>query len=100
MTNQKTHLKNRDLMIGSLISEIFGPDDRIQQNMDNFLKEPVPLDMQGQVSFASWDEYNKNHVVAGSRQEILKNESPMEKYGMGILFPEAGSNEEERNEDQ
>jgi hypothetical protein len=82
------HLQHRRWMSSALVREIFGPGGRYATWPDNLYAEAVPINItQGHV-FETWDDYNKRYTEEGSGNEIIKDEAPSRRYGVGILFPE------------
>lgn len=92
MSNQITpedHLKNRQWMVAALAGEIYGPGGRYSGWQNELYKQPEEIAVTDGYVFPSWDEYNlKRHVQAGSKEEILKEEAPTKRYGVGLLFPD------------
>ncbi len=82
------HLENREWMVASLSGEIFGPGGRFQGWKNDLYAESPEIDLQPEHVFENWEDYNRRYVQALSREEILKEESPLRHYGVGILFPD------------
>ena len=82
------HLKNRQWIASSLVREIFGPGGLYEGWCADHYSPEVPIDVDADtLDFETRDSYNARHVVNGSQQEILKDEAPSKRYGVGILFP-------------
>jgi hypothetical protein len=85
----ETHLENREWMAAALAGEIFGPGGRFASWKNDLYKTAEEIAPADGFTFDSWDEYNqKRHVQAQTREEILKDEPPSKRYGVGLLFPE------------
>jgi len=70
------HIKNRQIIINEIRKELVGPS--------NIGKE---LDTSKKVEFPSWKEAKGPWVDKKTKQEILINDLPAKRYGVGILFP-------------
>lgn len=92
------HLANRKWIASALVREIFGPGGRYAGWTDKFYADAVQVEPKAGLIFENWDDYNKRHVVATSGQEIIKDESPTRRYGVGILFPD--DDEESKDADK
>lgn len=99
MTVTKQHIKDRAWVKESLINEIYGPKNydvlREYQNFDE-------IELCNGFEFNGWDDYNKIHYDRKSKEEILKEEPPIEKFGVGILYPkivESSTNESDELEE-
>ncbi len=95
------HLDNRTKLLASIAGEIFGPGSRFDTPSGDLLSPGTEIDITKSQSFADWEGYNEKYqgirpVVKGTGEEILQNESPLIRYGMGILFPKTndGTNDE------
>ena len=95
------HLENRTKLLASIAGEIFGPGSRFDTPSGDLLSPGTEVDITKPQSFVDWESYNEKYqgirpIVKGTREEILQNESPLLRYGMGILFPktEDGANDE------
>lgn len=71
------HAANRDIILGQLRRELVGPDPA-----GAFLDATKPL------AFTSWDEYRKPHYQEADGEEILIDQTPTQRYGVGVLFPQ------------
>ena len=93
------HLKNREWMASALAREIHGPS-RFPGWKDDlygecFTMEPVPSlvvaheDYYLELENTSGQTFylEKRHVKKSNGEEILKDESPSKRYGVGLLFP-------------
>ena len=95
MSKPADHFNNRQKVLEFLVREIHGP---------SFQGKPLTIpgdeiDCSGTLNFQSWDEYSKSFVQAESRQEILKEEPPSKKYGVGVLFPDEEDDSVAESED-
>jgi hypothetical protein len=86
--NNNTHLSNRDWIVSALAGEIFGPGGRFKEFKNDLYAPAVELEPRTGQIFEGWDEYNARYVHAGDREEILKEEAPSRRYGVGLLFPD------------
>jgi len=90
--------KSRDFMLNSLISEVFGPE---------LIMEPEGkgIDVSKDLQFSK-DEINNisnPYYDVVNKQEILTSETPLNKYGCGVLYPvnhNETSDNEIKNNDQ
>jgi hypothetical protein len=95
----KSHLENRQWMVAALAGEIFGPGGRFAGWKNDLYKRAEEIDPVEGFVFSSWDEYNrKRHVQSETDQEILKDEPPSKRYGVGLLFPEEAGISDRREE--
>jgi hypothetical protein len=103
MTQQEKlqrHLTNRDKFIAAIASEVFGPGSVFDLG-DMLLAEPTAFDLTKPVVFEKWEDYSKvRPVVDGTGEEILRDERPSSRFGMGILFPELDEAARENIEEQ
>lgn len=95
------HLENRTKLLASIAGEIFGPGSRFDTSSGDLLSPGTEVDITKPQSFGDWESYNEKYqgirpIVKGTGEEILQNESPLLRYGMGILFPktENGTHDE------
>lgn len=94
-----THLKNREWMASALAGEIHGPgrfpewkDDLYG---DNHELEPTPgMEIKHEDYYLEVTDKRKKtfsiprrHIRKSTGEEILKEESPSKRYGVGMLFP-------------
>jgi Helicase conserved C-terminal domain len=86
--NINSHLGNRKWMASALVREIFGPGGRYEGWTDNLYSATSKIERPDGKVFDNWDEYNQRCVDSKSGQELLKDEPPSKRYGVGILFPE------------
>lgn len=95
------HLKNRRSLLAAVAGEIFGPDSSVANGEEGPMAPAIEIDISKPIALSSWEEYRKRHVVLGSKEEILKDEKPSSRYGLGMLFPDlskSGSDESENND--
>ena len=74
-------------MASTLAREIFGPGGKYAEKCDDYYSKATEITPTPNYMFPNWDEYNKRHIDGETCQEILKNEAPTRRYGVGILFP-------------
>lgn len=92
----ETHLENRRRLIASVAGEIFGPGSKFDNGTALLGAEPTPFKLEEEIVFEDWASYSKARPVsAGTNEEILKEERPSSRYGMGILFPKTESDIED-----
>jgi len=76
MATQQKNLQNRNWLVGRLYSELIGPDPSGQ---------PLEINSDGS-TFLKWDDFRKPKKQSNG-EEILWQDSPMKRYGAGVLFP-------------
>ena len=86
------HLSNREWMASALADEIHGPG-RFPGWKNDLYTTPEVIEPTTKIEISAVDFYNKRHVRLSTKEEILKEEPPSKKYGVGMLFPR--ENEEE-----
>jgi len=87
------HLGNREWMAAALAGEVFGPGGRFDGWKNDLYCEASKISVSPSQIFASWDEYNRRYVDLDTGEEILKDESPSKKYGVGLLYPDDDAEE-------
>jgi hypothetical protein len=89
------HITNRRKLLAAIAGEIFGPGSSFDEGDATLLTGAKEFDVNGRIEFPGWSEYSAvRPVVLGTGQEILKDERPLGRYGLGVLFPEVeGDNE-------
>lgn len=93
-TDIQQHLKNRKRFLAAIAGEIFGPNSQFDEKGESLLLPAMEYDVTKPIQFKDWKSYFEvRPVVAGSGEEILQDERPVARYGMGILFPK--TNEED-----
>jgi hypothetical protein len=94
------HLTNRDALLAAIAGEVFGPGSALGCG-ETLLAEPKAFDLTKPVEFEKWEDYSKvRPVVDGTGEEILRDERPSSRFGMGILFPELDDAAREKVEEQ
>lgn len=73
MTN---HVANRAVILEQLRRELVGEDPA-----------GTPLDVDKPITFSSWEEYRRPHYQEANGGEILVDQTPTQRYGIGVLFP-------------
>jgi hypothetical protein len=94
------HLENRRLLLAAVAGEIFGPDSSLNTREQTLMGDAVEIDISKPIKFSSWEDYRKRHIVLGSKEEILKDEKPSSRYGLGMLFPDLSSSTSDKSEDE
>ncbi|MCX8511931.1 MAG: hypothetical protein ORN83_09230, partial [Chthoniobacteraceae bacterium] len=85
----ETHIENRAKLLAAIACEIFGPGSSFDGKVDTLMTGAKEFDIEGDISFSSWKDYSDvRPVVKGTGEEILKEERPLGRYGLGVLFPE------------
>jgi hypothetical protein len=98
--NLNRHLANRDKLIAAIAGEVFGPGSRFHKS-ETLLAQPTPFDINYPVVFEKWEDYGKvRPVVKETFEEILKDERPTSRFGMGILFPKEDEHVRQAHEEQ
>lgn len=85
---QIDHTTNRDFLFLELRREIMGPSCKGK-----------PFNCADEIVCDDRDIYYASHVQADSFNEIVKGESPRRRYGLGVLYPEEYTPEEEDPEE-
>src|SRR5215208_3440069 len=70
------HIVNRERVISSLKEELIGPSPQGEE-----------LDCTKEIVFADAAESYKPWRQAGSGEEILQRDAPLNRYGAGVLYP-------------
>src|SRR5437016_3397900 len=70
------HIANRERIISSLREELIGPSPQGEE-----------LDCTKEIVFADASESYKPWRQAGSGEEILQRDAPLNRYGAGVLYP-------------
>jgi hypothetical protein len=88
------HLENREWLVAALCGEVFGPGGVCSGWKNDLYGAAKPLathEISSPLKFDSWREWNsfthERHIDGTSREEIIKDEPPSNRYGVGILFP-------------
>lgn len=85
-TPLSTHLANREWMAAALAGEIHGPG-RFPGWKDDLYGEVCPVELHSGMEMDSDAFYKLRHVRKSTGEEILKEEPPSKRYGVGLLFP-------------
>ena len=94
--NISDHLKNRQWMVAALASEIYGPGGRFKEWKNDLYAKTHEIKTEAEIIFSSWEEYERKRFVQhGTGEEILKDETPSKRYGVGLLFPDEEHNKAE-----
>jgi hypothetical protein len=80
------HLANRQWMATALSDEIHGPGRFPGWKNDLYAKSHA-IEPHAGMEMEADDFYNKRHVRKANGEEILKDEPPSKRYGVGLLFP-------------
>ncbi|SDU50336.1 helicase-related protein [Desulfobacula phenolica] len=76
MKSESSHIPNRERLVQFLKSEIMGPCIKGEK-----------LDCSGIIHFENWEDALKPWIQKGTRDEIIKRETPVNRYGIGVLYP-------------
>jgi hypothetical protein len=99
-TNLERHLFNRDKLIAAIAGEVFGPGSKFEQK-ETLLAAPTPYDITQPVVFEKWEDYGKvRPVVKDTMEEILRDDRPSSRFGMGILFPQEDESARHADDEQ
>lgn len=77
MASLERNLQNRKWLVNRLKAELIGPDAPVKK-----IDSIQPCDGQ----FFTWEDFRKPKVQANG-EEIVWQDSPVKRYGAGILFP-------------
>jgi len=80
------HLANRQWIATALSDEIHGPG-RFPGWKNDLYAKSHPMEPSAGMEMEADDFYNKRHVRKADGEEILKDEPPSKRYGVGLLFP-------------
>ena len=83
MKTTSPHIENRDRLVKFIRSEMMGPC----LTGDN-------LDCSGEINFESWEQARKPWIQKGNGDEIIRKETPVNRYGIGVLYPQKAAHEE------
>ena len=94
------NLLNRRRILDALAGEVFGPGSHLAlENKEQCLPRPATPSVLV-TEFASWKSYEdycaERRCDKITGEEILVGETPLQRYGTGVLFP---SSTEEENEE-
>ena len=78
------HVANRERVISEIRRELVGP-----------APSGDPIEIQPVLRFSSWDAYEGPYVQAENGEEILIQDSPSTRYGVGVLYPQRAQKPEE-----
>lgn len=97
----KRHLDNRAKLLAVAAGEVFGPGSKFDLAGEPLLVTSTPYDIDKVIEFDNWKDYSQiRPVVKGSGEEIIRDERPSGRYGMGILFPKADDDILEAEQEQ
>lgn len=88
MANLERNLENRKWLVERLKAEIIGPDPA---------GDPVDIKDESSVFF-TWEDFRKPKRQANG-EEILWQDSPIKRYGAGILFPQGVTEQRQLEEE-
>ncbi|MGM0608745.1 MAG: helicase-related protein [Candidatus Muiribacteriota bacterium] len=87
MSSESDHISNREKLIEFVKSELVGPCLKGKE-----------LDCSGDILFDSWEDAQQPWIQKNNGDEIIWDSTPYNRYGIGVLYPQAVSNESEENE--
>jgi len=87
-----SHILNREWMASALAEEIHGPGRFLKWKNDLYAT-PVEIEPISKMEISAEEFYNKRHVRLSTKEEILKDEPPSKKYGVGMLYPHESDEE-------
>lgn len=88
MNTSSPHIENREKLIQFIRSEMIGPcltGDR--------------LDCSGEIQFEKWEDAGRPWVQKETDDEIIQRDTPVNRYGLGVLYPPQQSHEETASSD-
>jgi hypothetical protein len=71
------HVANRDKVIAEIRKELVGPSPSGE-----------PIEISPAMRFTSWEQFNGPYYQADNGEEILIQDSPSTRYGIGVLYPQ------------
>lgn len=84
MATSLSHIENREKLTQFIRSEMMGPcltgEDR--------------LDCSGEIRIGKWEEAGKPWVQKETGDEIIRHDTPVNRYGIGVLYPPQVTHEE------
>jgi hypothetical protein len=83
-----SHIENRKKLVGFLRSELMGPCLYGEE-----------LDCSGEIYFETWKDADKPWIQKENHDEIINRETPVNRYGIGVLFPIRLKHEENPDSD-
>lgn len=89
MTTSLPHIKNRERLVQFIRSEMIGP----------CLTGEDKLDCSGEIKIEKWEDAGKPWVQKESGDEIIRQETPVNRYGIGVLYPPQVPHEETSSTD-
>lgn len=85
MSRYSKHIIDADWIKHSLVNEVYGPKNTaILKEYSNI----EVIDIYEGYEFDNWEEFEKIHYDSEFDFEIIKRESPLQKFGVGVLYPE------------
>jgi hypothetical protein len=73
----------REVVHTALTNELFGPSPEAPKG--------IPLDMSKPLRFAKWEDVSAPYHDALTKEEILTESDPRQRYGVGVLHPSHSS---------
>jgi len=83
MNTLSPHIDNREEFIQFIRSEMIGP-----------CLSGDSLDCSGEIKFEEWEDADGPWIQKETRDEIIHRETPVNRYGIGVLYPPQISHEE------
>ena len=80
------HLSNRQWIVSALADEIYGPG-RFHGWKNDLYQKPEEIEPVSKMEIDAEEFYKKRHIRMSTKEEILNEEPPSKKYGVGMLFP-------------
>jgi len=77
MTTSHPHIENREKLASFIRSEMMGP----------CLTGNDKLDCSGEIRIEKWEDAGRPWVQKESGDEIIRRDTPVNRYGLGVLYP-------------
>jgi len=77
MNKALPHIKNREKLVTFIRSEMMGP----------CLSGDDTLDCSGEITFEKWEDARRPWVQKETGDEIIRRDTPVNRYGLGVLYP-------------
>lgn len=83
------HIENREKLVRFIRSEMMGP----------CLPGNDKLDCSGEITIEKWEDAGKPWVQKETGDEIIRRDTPVNRYGLGVLYPPQVPHEEAASTD-
>jgi hypothetical protein len=89
MTTPSPHIENREKLVHFIRSEMIGP-----------CLTGDKLDCSGEIKIEKWEDAGRPRVQKENGDEIISKETPVNRYGIGVLYPRQVLHEETLSTDK